>query len=114
MASLKENVLASGFVAMTEDELYSVNGGRGRSGNSGSSSGKSGSSTPTSTPIAVPSGAGKSGGSGKNGGNTSESGGKNGGGKGSAPTFVGGTMYDSTGTPAGVKTGISIPIGGKK
>ncbi len=28
MASLKENVLASGFVAMTEDELYEVNGGR--------------------------------------------------------------------------------------
>ncbi len=28
MARLKENVLASGFVAMTEDELYEVNGGR--------------------------------------------------------------------------------------
>ena len=28
MASLKENVLASGFVAMTEDELYAVNGGK--------------------------------------------------------------------------------------
>ena len=28
MASLKENVLASGFALMTEDELYAVNGGR--------------------------------------------------------------------------------------
>ena len=111
MARLEESVLGAGFVAMTEEELYAVNGGRGRSGNSGSSSGKS---TPTSTPIAVPSGAGQSGGSGKNGGNTSESGGKHGGGKGPTPTFVGGTIYDSTGTPAGVKTGISIPIGGKK
>ena len=28
MASLKENVLSAGFVAMTEDELYEVNGGK--------------------------------------------------------------------------------------
>lgn len=32
MASVKECVLANGFVLMTEDELYTVNGGR-RQGN---------------------------------------------------------------------------------
>ena len=107
MTQLEESVLGAGFVAMTEEELYAVNGGRGRSGNSSSSSGKS---TPTSTPIAVPSGAGQSGGSGKNGGNTSESGGKNGGGKGTPPTVQGYQGTNIHGTSIQTIT-IKCPIG---
>ena len=32
MARLEESVLGAGFVAMTENELYAVNGGKGRGG----------------------------------------------------------------------------------
>ena len=91
---------------MTEDELYEVNGGWGRSGKSGSSSGKSGSSTPTSTPISVPSNSGKSGGNSNNSGNST---GKSTG-KGSTPSINGYQGTNSQGQPTQTTT-IRITIG---
>jgi len=100
MASLKENVLASGFALMTEDELYEVNGGFGRrhKDDFGGDSGIS-----IKAPKSSDDGFDKS----DNKGKKSEDNDK----KGPRPTIDGGTIYDPDGEPKGVFVGVRFPVG---